>query len=945
MSRKTFGLSTILALFSLFFGTIAVNSQEPIPPVLSQSATSFHRGSHNQPEGRLFEPAALPEQRPTQSEEPQASGGPDDYGYTWSDNLSLSWIDAKALGANSGVYGGDAYSGPVNIGFTFPFYEFSYNQLYFNTKGMITFGSAGIWWEPSKPPVLATPNNYIAPFWDDLGMYNGGSRPQAGIYTYLGGAAPNRYFVIEWYQADIYSGNGPAGYEMANLTFEAILHENGNIVFQYLSVSTYGDVRLVPVRGIEDSDGIVGLDFYIGLQTNHAIRFTRPAASARLKAWRLAQGRFIDPGEALSFPITVRNTGNLGPDTYDLTSSTAWPAEFYRADDQTPLVDTDADGLMDTGSLAVSESMSFIVRVNTPSYLNLGEQSLTSITLQSSVSPSKSKLASLQAALPLPFTQSFIDYADSAASLELFDPAERVLKQLTPNNQVIYDQAVTESPNGNLFSAWSKDRCLTNACAVSVTEIEFTILDHDGNTLKPVTRLLDYSGAALYTGDFTPVVSIAPDGNIGIVWQHYLYDYNTYESNSNLYLAILNSSGSLVYGPLNLTNNTLWDAGNSVGVPHFLNPEIAATSDNRFVLAWIRYSWQGGSGPGYLRDLYYAIRQSDGLQITNPVKYTVSASENGPWFTNPALAALSGNRVLLATMESWANVTYIKYAVLDSVGNTKKSLSQLDMWDSGNPDVVQLTDGCILVAWDANRFNVKYAILDDVNYNLVFGPSSLPNPGGVNNISNVSVTTDRAGHAILTWMNNDQVEALNLYHAAVNSDGSLFNQPMIFRNARRSINGDYYISSSQLGYGNSSYSLPTAVPGVDASIDAPAQVTAPSGGVASIPIEFANLGQTTASQVVITVTLSADLVYLDDTLGIAPSMTGDSVVWQLPTNLGAQNYGEFQLRVGVPTAPLGTLYPLALEIDSLEADGAQANNTDDLVLVVSNYTYLPLMNR
>jgi hypothetical protein len=64
---------------------------------------------------------------------PQATGGPDDFGYTWSDELTFSWIDAKSLGINANLYGGDVYTGPVNIDFAFPFYENNYYSVNYET--------------------------------------------------------------------------------------------------------------------------------------------------------------------------------------------------------------------------------------------------------------------------------------------------------------------------------------------------------------------------------------------------------------------------------------------------------------------------------------------------------------------------------------------------------------------------------------------------------------------------------------------------------------------------------------------------------------------------------------------------------------------------------------------------------------------------------------------
>src|SRR5512145_3023247 len=47
------------------------------------------------------------------------TGGPDNFGYTYNNTVAYSWLSATT---NSGVTGDDQASGPVDIGFPFPFY-------------------------------------------------------------------------------------------------------------------------------------------------------------------------------------------------------------------------------------------------------------------------------------------------------------------------------------------------------------------------------------------------------------------------------------------------------------------------------------------------------------------------------------------------------------------------------------------------------------------------------------------------------------------------------------------------------------------------------------------------------------------------------------------------------------------------------------------------------
>ncbi len=197
-----------------------------------------------------------------QDAQPTTVGGPDGFGYTFDDSVASNWISAST---NSGLIGDDEFTGPINIGFNFPFYGIPQSQLYFSTNGLITFG-AGSWdWSGSDIPNDMNPNNLIAPFWDDLRVgnpYNTGA-----IYYSQGGSSPNRYFVVEWRNVEYWDNT-------ENISFEAILMENGDIVFQYQSLpSSYW-----PTVAIENSVGYDGLPYSIHSNVPlNAIRFTYPA--------------------------------------------------------------------------------------------------------------------------------------------------------------------------------------------------------------------------------------------------------------------------------------------------------------------------------------------------------------------------------------------------------------------------------------------------------------------------------------------------------------------------------------------------------------------------------------------------------------------------------------------------------------------------------------------
>lgn len=546
-------VSIALLLAVLAGGTMPTAAQGPEPPCPTKSLPGSplppDNGPRRAPDGTWYMPAdAMLPVGPFTSVSPQDTGGPDDFGYTWDDSVAFNWIDATT-GTNTGLEGDDDYTDTIDIGFNFKFYENTYSQLHITTNGLVTFGEGAYHYSNQSIPNPAPVNNFIAPFWDDLCVNYGGYN--TGTVRYMrGGGAPNRYFVVEWHEVSRLGSTD-------RLTFEVILYENGDIVMQYLSLSGYLTSATV---GIEDEAGIDGLQYLYnssGLENNKAVRFYRPGSMARIKVWPLHQGRFTRAGETVAFQVPIRNTGELGSDTYDLFVSSPWSVGLYAADGTTSLTDNDTDGTVDTGSVAQGGSTTIVVKVTTPSTANVGSDNSAAITVRSSLDTGKSKTVSLQTAVPAPFAQVYQDDADGAMSLYLVQPAAQAVKKATSDWYYGYDMAVAEMPDS--FAYFWNDYHPTGS--VGTYEIEYTLLDRYGEVMRRVSKLTNHSGAAVNTYDYYPAVAVAPNGRIGVVWYRYLYNSSDYTWNYNIYYAILDASGNVVVPPTNLTNNPIWGYG------------------------------------------------------------------------------------------------------------------------------------------------------------------------------------------------------------------------------------------------------------------------------------------------------------------------------------------------------------------------------------------------
>ncbi|MDH3973937.1 MAG: RHS domain-containing protein [Deltaproteobacteria bacterium] len=184
-----------------------------------------------------------------------AMGGPDSYGYSWVDSnapspsIAYNWMDISATGTVA-ISSCDDCSENVPIGFNFIYYGNTFSSININSNGSLSLDGSFNQYSNRPVPNSAFPNNIIAPFWDDLYI----SSP-ALVHYQTSGTAPNRIFTVQWSQARFYNPRA------ASLTFQALFHENGNILFQYNSMSGGAWNGGSATIGIENSDGTVGLQY------------------------------------------------------------------------------------------------------------------------------------------------------------------------------------------------------------------------------------------------------------------------------------------------------------------------------------------------------------------------------------------------------------------------------------------------------------------------------------------------------------------------------------------------------------------------------------------------------------------------------------------------------------------------------------------------------------
>ncbi|MBI5942749.1 MAG: hypothetical protein HY864_00130 [Chloroflexi bacterium] len=686
-----------------------------------------------------------------------AAGGPDDFGYIFDDTAPFNWISATT---NSGLTGDDNAMS-VTPGFDFPFYGYKYSQLFFSTNGLITFDqSACCVWGGITVPSPASPNNFIAPFWEDLlvgSPYNTG-----GIFYEIGGVAPSRFIVIEWRDVKTFGGSNP-------FSFEAILHENGDIIFLFQSLP----LNYFSTVGIENKLGDDGLAYQTGgffggsgFSAPRAVLFTfPPTPAARVSVSPINSGTFASASADLNFSLQITNIGTMGTDAYNLSATSSWPVTFYQDGCLAPLTDTNADSVIDSGPIPESASATVCISFTPTAGSGIGDENPATITVTSSIDSTKSKTTSLGMAIPSDFVQVLKDFTDSSNVFMTTSPDNYISNHVTSDFYFANGLATIDLPDGRYVYVWRKpDGNFQN----SFSDIEFTILEHDGIGISvPNSKLTSNIGAG-QTYDFSPAVAAAQDGTIGVVWYRWLVDSSTNLLNYNVYFATISSAGSLLSGPVNITNNFLTDRFNNINVPHYFSPAIAATDDNRFILSWQDYRTDGGST--FTNNIWYSTIDPNGNTVFSPAALTSNGSSY-----NPILNPTTGNNSIL----SWVSNRVPYFAVIDSNGSFFKAATALPGTSFSSTDAVTLPNGSTAIAWTTTDPSVAYVILDNA-YNTVSGPASAANPLGMFN-THLSITYDSSNRIIMTWANDDSFPTTHLFYALADDAGTFITNPTQFR--------------------------------------------------------------------------------------------------------------------------------------------------------------------
>ena len=249
-------------------------------------------------------------------------GGPDAYGYQYLDSdttapgaPTYNWMSIKGVGTQVAGLSDDNYAGPFPIGFDFPYYWYSVDEVIVGSNGYITFGDKAANASEFDPvPGPQKPNDQLAPLLSDIDPSAGGS------VWYWSNDADS--FIVEYDSIPFWSTGG-------NNSFQILLTKaDSSVTFQYKEQSGApynGWAAENNQTGIENVSGQIGLNYLSGttpagnvIHPDLAVRFFPPESTSleihdvgvRNAMNDISGGVFAINNESLSFWAVVKNFGN-----------------------------------------------------------------------------------------------------------------------------------------------------------------------------------------------------------------------------------------------------------------------------------------------------------------------------------------------------------------------------------------------------------------------------------------------------------------------------------------------------------------------------------------------------------------------------------------------------------------------------------------------------------
>lgn len=674
--------------------------------------------------------------------------------------------------------------------FTFPYFDQAFSKFYISSYGVIVLGgSATISHLNSPVPGEATPNNVIAPFWDDL--YYVQSPVFATIYYMQGTQGDQKFLAVEWYRPSRYGAGSD------DFIFETILWENGNITFNYLEMN--GEVSSASV-GFEESQGVDGISFFFnepGLTAGTQIQIIRPPDGPSLKVIPTFQSAFLNFHTA-SLPLTITNTGanyfDGNQDVFEILALNIPPGWDLQIQNVlgTPLQQISTNA-WETPPIPDGESIDLVVKVRAPDSVLPGEFRQLDVEVLSRNAAShgeeRSMKSTLQVAIPVPFAQ-IINDSNRGVSDRMTSPDGYLSQQLNHYSPYPFLSSITTTPSGKHFSTWVNNSTFPPQLAYAfTTSTHSEFLGEFGLAVLP-DACNDWE-KYVDCNIVTVSADALPDGTIGIA---YVIKFTNpmFDSQYNVILSHLDGNTNQELQRIPVTSFTQFSSNGASDSPIILNAHVVATSDNHLIVAWDEEA-------GASKNVYFRAFTDSGLPL--------SGSSPIPVDTSTINRQSSPNLVSIASDQIWLGYTVsppdapleIHYVILGSDGTILQPAQAIPEASGSQVDATLQLDGQVAVAWkDQDTGQVAYIILQQgESWTPPVGmlPTLLPLRAG-HEIKSPSLTKDAAGNAVVTWGVENRG---SLYYAVIGPDGSVITPPMNFM---KPSDPNGYITTSENGEGS-----------------------------------------------------------------------------------------------------------------------------------------------
>lgn len=284
----------------------------------------------------------------------QTSGGPDMFGYTWTNSddaagPTFEWIDISESGTEITGLGDDNSAPLVDMGMTFEYYWLEFDQIKMGSNGWLSFSNvSNVAHCFPNIPQSGGGNNLIAPLMSDLNFDPANNNPAQLLYLNDGAGK----FIVSYINVPFWIDATPA-FTGSN-TFQVIFDSNDNsITYNYLDVQSglYNSNDACTndaVIGLENSTGSIGLSVAVEMipENETAIRFEFP--------------------EMTTFEVTdISAAWNINADNL---------GRFYMPEDEIQLV----SGLTNTGNVEITSNISVLARIGSPNGTNYQNVAMTS---------------------------------------------------------------------------------------------------------------------------------------------------------------------------------------------------------------------------------------------------------------------------------------------------------------------------------------------------------------------------------------------------------------------------------------------------------------------------------------------------------------------------------------------------------------------------------------